>query len=190
MPDHDDHAAPVTVTLHLVTSLDGFIASRDGSVGWLDSPDDAYPAGISLAEDEITRVLASIDCYVMGARTYEHACTLGWPYGDKPVVVLSHRELPSDRQSVSFHEGDPERLVRDVLAPRHPRIWLVGGALLAQDFLRRDLVDRIVLTTAPVTLGGGLRLFTDDGPAQRWRLEDVVGYRNGFVELTYARIDP
>ena len=172
-----------TVTLHVVSSLDGFIAARDNSVSWMDSSD-VYEGGVSGAGADLTQ---SIDCYVLGSRTYEHALQLGWPYGDTPTVVMTNRELPSERRSVEFCSGDLERLVREKLAPRYRNIWLVGGALLGRSFLRLGLVDEILLMIAPVTLGGGLRLFGDSGSEQMWHLNNVVAYKNGFVELSYRR---
>src|ERR1700728_4770371 len=79
-----------TVTLHVVSSLDGFIAKKDNSVSWMDSPGDVYERG---GADDGADVVQSIDCYVLGSRTYEHALQLGWPYGDTPTVVLTNREL-------------------------------------------------------------------------------------------------
>jgi dihydrofolate reductase len=174
-----------TVTLHLVSSLDGFIARKDNSVSWMDSPD-VYEKGIT---GDGAEVLESIDCYVLGSRTYEHALELGWPYGDTPTVVVTNRELPSTRGSVEFYSGDLKRLVSERLEPRYGNVWLVGGAVLGQSFLRLGLVDEIRLMIAPITLGEGLRLFGDSGAEQKWHLKDAVGYRNGFVELWYGRRD-
>src|SRR5579863_5708689 len=141
-----------TVTLHLVSSLDGFIAKKDNSISWMDSPADAYEKGVT---DDGAEVLQSIDCYVLGSRTYEHALQLGWPYGDTPTVVVTNRELPSTRESVEFYSGDLKRLVGEILASRYGNIWLVGGAVLCQSFLRLDLVDEIRLAIMPVLLGDG-----------------------------------
>ena len=174
-----------TVTLHVVSSLDGFIAKKDNSVSWMDSPGDVYEKGVT--EGHAGDVLASIDCFVLGSRTYEHALELGWPYGDTPTVVVTNRQLPSTRNSVEFYSSDLKRLVRENLAPRYGNIWLVGGAMLGQSFLRLGLVDEIRLMIAPVTLGEGLHLFGDSGMEQTWHLKNVVGYKNGFVELSYRR---
>ena len=178
------HARRSTVTLHVVSSLDGFIAKKDNSVSWMDSPGDVYERGVT---DDGTEVIQSIDCYVLGSRTYEHALQLGWPYGDTPTVVMTNRELTSTRKSVEFCSGDPKRLVGEILAPRYGNIWLVGGAMLGQSFLRLGLVDEIRLMLAPVTLGDGLHLFGDSGTEQKWHLKNVVAYKNGFVELSYRR---
>lgn len=172
------------ITLHMVSSLDGFIAKKDNSVSWMDSPGDVYEKGVT---DGGTDVVQSIECYVLGSRTYEHALELGWPYGDTPTIVMTNRKLTSTRKSVEFRSGDLNRLVDEILAPRYGNIWLVGGAMLGQSFLKLGLVDEIRLMIAPVTLGEGLRLFGDSGIEQTWHLKTVVGYRNGYVELAYKR---
>jgi dihydrofolate reductase len=170
------------VTLHVVSSLDGFIAKKDNSVSWLDSPGDVYEKGG--ANEGAEEVVESIDCYVVGSRTYEHALELGWPYGDTPTVVVTNRKLPCTRTSVEFYSGDLSRLI-ERLAPQYKNIWVVGGAILSQSFLKLGLVDEIRLMIAPVLLGDGLHLFGNSGSEQRWHLKDVVAYKNGFVELSY-----
>ena len=172
------------VTLHVVSSIDGFIATRDNTISWLESPSDAYEKGVP--EDTGAEVVNTIDCYVLGSRTYEHALQLGWPYGDTPTVVVTNRKLSTTKKSVEFYSGDLTALVKEVLAPRYRNIWMVGGAALGQSFLKLGLVDEIRLMIAPVLLGEGLHLFGDAGLETRWRLKDVVAYRTGFVELTYA----
>jgi len=175
-----------SVTLHMVSSLDGFIAKKDNSVSWLDSAGSVYEAGVSISEEEAAAFVKAIDCYVLGSRTYEHALELGWPYGDTPAVVVSSRKWPPARNSVEFYSGDLKTLVDVKLAPRYRNIWLVGGAMLCRRFLELGLVDEIILTIAPVLLGEGLRLFGGSPTEERWNLKNVVAYRNGFVELSYS----
>jgi dihydrofolate reductase len=174
------------VTLHVVSSLDGFIARKDNSVSWLDSNGSVYEAGVSISEEEAAAFVKAIDCYVLGSRTYEHALELGWPYGDTPAVVVTGRKLPSTRESVEFYSGDLKTLFDEKLAPRFRNIWLVGGAMLCQRFLELGLVNEIKLMVAPVLLGDGLRLFGGSLKEERWDLKKVVAYKNGFVELSYA----
>ncbi len=179
-----------TVTLHMVSSLDGFVAKKDNSVSWLESAGSVYEAGVSISQEEIAAFVEAIDCYVMGSRTYEHALELGWVYGDTPVVVVSGREWPPARKSVEFYSGDLKTLVDAKLAPRYRNIWLVGGAMLCQRFLELGLVDEIRLTIAPVLLGEGLRLFAGSLTEERWNLKNVAAYKNGFVELLYSACRP
>jgi len=173
------------VTLHVVSSLDGFIAKKDNDISWMDTKS-VYEAGVSISHEEIMAFLKTIDCYVMGSKTYEHALELGWPYGETPVIVVTTRKLSSTKKSVEFYSGDLKSLVDERLAPRYHNIWLVGGAILCQRFLELGLVDEIKLTIAPVLLGDGLRLFDGPVPERQWNLKNVVAYKNGFVELTYS----
>src|SRR5215471_15057398 len=85
------------VTIHMAASLDGFIARKDGSVDWLETSDH-FEGGETLASEYVEEFLRTIDCYVMGSRTYETALAfeakgLGWAYGDKPLFVLTSRTL-------------------------------------------------------------------------------------------------
>ena len=185
MSNTDGNAEGRTVTLHMVCSLDGFIAKKDNSVSWMDAGS-VYAAGVSISQEEIAAFLKAIDCYVMGSRTYEHALQLGWPYGETPVVVVTGRKLPSARKSIEFYSGDLKTLVDEKLEAHYRNIWLVGGAMLSQRFLELGLVDEIRLTIAPVLLGDGLRLFGGSPAEERWKLENVVAYKNGFVELSYS----
>ncbi|HEY4282460.1 MAG TPA: dihydrofolate reductase family protein [Chthoniobacterales bacterium] len=187
MTRNERDAAERTVTLHMVSSLDGFIASKDNNVSWMETKS-VYESGVSISQEEIAAFLKTIDCYVLGSRTYEHAMELGWPYGDTPAIVVTGRQFPPARKSVEFYSGDLKTLVDQKLAPRFKNIWLVGGAVLCQRFLELGLVDNITLTIAPVLLGEGLRLFSGPVPEKKWDLKKVAAYKNGFVELSYSAL--
>jgi dihydrofolate reductase len=170
----------------MVSSLDGFIAKPDGSVSWLETSD-TYDKGV--AGENAEEFLKTIDCYVMGSRTYEHARELslkfGWPYGDVPTFVLTRRDLPADRESIEFYSGDLKKFVDDRLQPNYRSIWLVGGAALVKDFIRLGVVDDIRQTIAPIILGGGTLFYDHIGQEQALHLKDVTAYKNGMVELWY-----
>ena len=94
-PSKDDTPAIADsrVTMHMASSLDGFIARKDGSVDWLETSDE-FPDGATMDPEFVEAFLKTIDCYVMGSRTYETALNFeakgsGWVYGDKPVFVLT-----------------------------------------------------------------------------------------------------
>src|SRR6478609_5463318 len=99
------------VTIHMAASLDGFIARKDGSVGWLETSDN-FEGGDTMAPESVVEFLRTIDCYVMGSRTYETALDfeskgLGWAYGDKPTFVLTSRELRKTRDTVELYSVMP-----------------------------------------------------------------------------------
>ena len=172
------------VTIHMVASLDGFIAKKDGSVSWMQSSD-TYEKGVTLTDEYIAEFLKSIDCYVMGSRTYEHALELGWPYGDTPVIVLTHRDLPTGKKNVEFYSGDLNKLVNDQLKPIYKNIWMVGGAAITRDFIRLKLADDIILSIMPIILGEGTPFFDCIGHEQALHLKDVTAYKDGMVEMWY-----
>ena len=172
------------ITLHMVCSLDGYIAKNDGSVDWMLSKD-SYDEGVTLTEKEIADFLASVDCYVMGSRTYEHALELGWPYGDTPVFVLTSRKLPKEKESILFYSGALEVFVQQNLKP-YKNIWMVGGSQLTREFLQLELADQLVITIIPILLGTGLPFFEAIGKEIPLHLKDVKAFSDGMVELTYA----
>src|SRR5580698_9011291 len=98
--------ATFTITIHMVASLDGMIAKKDNSVSWFETTD-SYEKGSTGQDAE--EFLKTIDCYVMGARTYEHALQLsasyGWAYGDTPTIVVTHRDLPIARPNIEMYSG-------------------------------------------------------------------------------------
>lgn len=174
------------ITIHMVSSLDGIIAKKDNSVSWFEVSDN-YEKGVIDPNPE--EFLKTIDCYVMGARTYEHAMELsksyGWAYGDKPTIVLSNKQLSSDRQNIGFYKGDLNKLVQERLIPNYKNVWVVGGAKLTKEFIRLKLADEIRLSILPIILGEGMPFFDHIEQEQALHLKDVTAYQNGMVELRY-----
>lgn len=176
------------ITIHMVSSLDGYIAKKDNSVSWFETADN-YGNGIDVSEQDQEAFLKTIDCYVMGSRTYEHAFEIsksyGWAYGDVPTIVLTNRTLPIERQNIETYSGDINKLVDERLKPHYKNVWLVGGAKLARDFIRLDLADEIRQSILPILLGDGTPFFDQIGKEQALHLKNVIAYKNGMVELCY-----
>ena len=176
------------ITIHMVSSLDGYIAKKDNSVSWFETSD-KYENGTSFSEQDQETFLKTIDCYLMGSRTYEHALELsksyGWAYGDIPTIVLTHRKLPIDRQNIETYSGDLIKLVNERLRPNYKNVWLVGGAELTKDFIRLNLADEIRQSIIPIILGEGTPFFDQIGKEQPLHLKDLTAYKNGMVELCY-----
>ena len=181
-------ASRFKLTIHMVSSLDGIIAKKDNSVSWFETTDH-YEKGIELTEQDTKEFLKTIDCYVMGARTYEHALELsasyGWAYGDVPVIVVTHRALPVERPNIELYSGNLNTLVNERLKPSYNNVWLVGGPTLAAAFIGLQLADEIRLSVMPVILGDGTLFFDQIGKEQALHLKDVTAYKSGMVELLY-----
>jgi dihydrofolate reductase len=184
MPNPDSR-----VTIHMAASLDGFIARKDGRVDWLETSDE-------FAEDDamdpgfVEAFLKTIDCYVMGSRTYETALRFeaqgfGWVYGDKPTFVLTSRELPRTRDTVEFHSGDLAQFVNGRLRLAFRSIWFAGGGMLCAECLRLGLADEIRYSIVPILIGDGIPFFGKVDQGIALHLAEVKAYKSGMVELRY-----
>jgi dihydrofolate reductase len=173
----------------MAASLDGFIARKDGSVDWLETSD-KYADGDTLDPKFVEAFLKTIDCYVMGSRTYETALSFeakgfGWSYGDTPTIVLTRRRLPKVRDTVEFYAGDLATLVNGRLRSTFRSIWLVGGGAVVNECLRLGLADEIRYSILPVLVGDGISFFGHLDQDIALHLTDVKAYDNGLVELCY-----
>jgi dihydrofolate reductase len=186
------------VTIHMVASLDGFIARKDGRVDWLETSDE-YTDGETLGPELVEAFLKTIDCYVMGSRTYETALSFeakgfGWSYGDKPTFVLTNRNLPRSRDSVKFYSGDLVEFVNGHLRSTFRAIWFVGGGVVSGECLRLGLADEVRYSILPIVIGDGIPFFEKLDRDVPLHLTEVKAYKSGMVGLRYevrgARGDP
>jgi dihydrofolate reductase len=161
------------------TSLDGFIARPGGELDFL-----PVGGGESHGYEEF---MATVDALVIGRKTFETVLSFeAWPYGDKPVFVLSSRPLAKAprRAVVERLSGDPADIVSDLSARGIGHVYVDGGITI-QRFLRAGLIDRLIVTRVPVLIGEGIPLF---GALER----DVVlrhvatrHYASGLVQSEY-----
>jgi len=173
----------------MVASLDGFIARKDGRVDWLETSDE-FEGGDTLDPEFVREFVQTIDCYVMGSRTYETALDFeakgfGWSYGDKPTFVLTHRKLPRTRESVEFCSGDLAQLVDERLKPKFRSIWFVGGGAVAGECLRLGLADEVRYSIMPVLIGQGISFFGALDKDVTLHLMEVKAYTSGMVALRH-----
>src|SRR5690349_9319762 len=177
------------VTIHMAASLDGFVARKDGRVDWLETSDE-FADGETLDPGFVESFLKTIDCYVMGSRTYETALAFdakgfGWPYGDKPTFVLTSRDLPRIRDTVEFYSGDLAQFVNERLRPAFRSIWFAGGGVVSGECLRLGLADEVRYSVLPILIGDGIRFFERLDRDIALHLTDVKAYVSGMVGLHY-----
>jgi dihydrofolate reductase len=138
------------------TSLDGFLARRDGTFDFLTAGGDGDGAA-----NGFDAFLASVDGVLLGRNTYDVVLPFpAWPYGSTPVFVLTHRALPPLRNDavVEALAGAPAAVLEDLARRGCTHVYVDGGDTI-QQFLRAGLVDRIVVTRVPVLIGEGIPLF-------------------------------
>ena len=173
----------------MAASLDGFIARKDGRVDWLETSDE-FAGGDTMAPEFVEAFLKSIDCYVMGSRTYEtvlsfEATGSGWAYGDKPIFVLTSRKLPRTRDTVELYSGDLAQFVNGRLRPTFRSIWFVGGGVVSGECLRLGLADEVRYSILPILIGDGIPFFEKLDRDVALHLAEVKAYRSGMVGLCY-----
>lgn len=172
-------------SVYIATSLDGFIARADGGLDWLPGID-----GAETGEDYGYRdFMDSVDCLVMGRNTYAMVLGFGgeWPYGEKPVVVLSSHpvDIPADLANrVARMSGPPGEVVQR-LAERGTRHIYVDGGQTIQGFLAAGLIQQLIITRVPVLIGEGIPLFGPLLQDIRLRHIETHAFANGLVQSRY-----
>lgn len=159
-------------------SLDGYLARPDGAVDWLE------PYQGTGEDFGFGAFFASVDLLLMGRKTYEVALALGWPYGAKPVAVLTHRP-PAPRHGERFLQGPPGEVLRGLGGEGVRRVYVDGGEVI-RACLRDGLLDALTLSVVPVLLGAGVPLFGEGTPPARLVLQRSQAFPAGLVQLTYG----
>jgi dihydrofolate reductase len=173
----------------MAASLDGFIARKDGRVDWMEVSDE-FAGGETMDPAYVEAFLKTIDCYVMGSRTYETALNFeakgfGWAYGDKPVFVLTRRTLRRTRDTVELCSGDLTSFVNGRLRRSFGSIWFVGGGQVSGECLRLGLADEVRYSILPILIGDGISFFEKLDKDVALHLSEVKAYKSGMVALRY-----
>jgi dihydrofolate reductase len=173
----------VKVSVYIGTSLDGFIARKNGDIDWLTGGEGGEDYGYA-------EFIATVDHVVMGRNTYEKVLTFGdWPY-EKKVIVLTSRDLeipPPLAGKVEVSRLPPADLLAELERRGARHIYLDGGVTI-QRFLREGLVNELTITTLPVLIGEGLPLFGPLERDQKLQLLESRSFSNGFVQSKYRII--
>lgn len=174
-------------TVYIATSVDGFIARENGGIDWLPDEDDAE----GREDYGYQEFIDSVDVLVMGRNTYELAVSFGsWPYGEKPVVVLSSQQvaIPDDiARTVESMCAPPREVVRH-LAERGLKHLYIDGGKTIQGFLNEGLIKQLIITKVPILIGSGIRLFSSLPRDVRLRHIETRQFENGLVQSKYEVI--
>jgi len=169
------------VILYIAQSKDGYIATPDGGVSWLDK----Y---MNDGEDYNSKFMEEIDINIQGANTYKQILGFDIPYPYKSkTYVITHNELEKpDGAKVEFFQGDLKELVSKAKNESNKNIWLIGGASIVQQFLKDSLIDKMIIFTMPVLLKAGISLFGDSEALSNAKLVKNKTYKSGVVENHYS----
>jgi dihydrofolate reductase len=168
------------MSVFIGASVDGFIARPGGELDWLP------PGGGE--EHGYEAFMESVDALVIGRKTYETVLSFdAWPYGKKPVFVLSTRSLaPAPAGAVVEHlSGSPDEIASQLEARGISQAYVDGGITI-QRFLRAGLIQRIIITRVPVLIGEGISLFGVTGRDIPLKHIATRHYPSGLVQTEYA----
>lgn len=169
--------------LFIATSMDGFIATKNGDVAWLEDfqrPEEDYGTGA---------FINTIGSIILGSKTYEkHIEFNHWYDSNINGYVFTSRQLPVlENQPIHFVNGDVETLL-EKLKRETKDIWLEGGASLLADCINKNLVDELIITVVPKLLGNGISLWNGAVESiSKWQLFASKSFDDGVVQLHYKR---
>jgi len=161
------------IILYIATSLDGFIARKNGSVDWLPQPDNSEDFGMK-------EFLDSIGTVILGNTTYKEFKA---PYPNKKCFVFSRKNTGKE-DNITYVNSDVKDFIEG-LSDEDGNIWLVGGASLAKEFLKNNLIEEFIITVIPIVLGEGISLFGEGSGEHKLKLQNIKSYDSGVVQLHY-----
>lgn len=169
----------------IATSLDGYIADKNGGIDWLHSIPN--PENIDMGYGLF---ISQIDALVMGRKTFETVCgfDMDWPY-QMPVFVLSHSltVIPETyRDKVFLVKGTLQEILGQLHEKGHYNLYIDGGRTI-QSFLKEDLIDEMTITIIPYLLGGGIPLFTELPGKLEFECVDSKIYLEKIVQHHFVR---
>lgn len=175
----------MTNYIYIATSLDGFIAGKDGDIGWLNEIPNPSNSDYGYAE-----FMDGIDALIMGRNTFEivHSFDV-WPY-EKPVFVLSNslNKVPEGMEDkAEIVKGDLTTLVDNLKKRGYKNLYVDGGSVI-QGFLKDDLIDEMIITRVPILLGEGIPLFGTLENSMKFKLVKTVSYDETLVKCHYIRV--
>lgn len=162
-------------------SLDGFIATPDGGVDWLD------PFNQALASDGgdggYSDFIADIDALMVGHATYLQVLGWGWPYEDRPTYFLTRRNGFSGDHIATA--GPIDTLKAAIETSEHRRIWIMGGGQTQRAALDAGMFDSLSIFLMPTLLGRGLACFAP-GTQHNLSLTASTAMPGGIMKLDYT----
>ncbi len=172
-------------SVFIATSLDGYIADKNGEIDWLHSIPN--PNNDDMGYVEFTN---GIDALVMGRTTFETVCgfDIDWPY-NKPVFVLSNtlKEMPESHKGKAFLvKGTLTEILEQIYKKGYYRLYIDGGTTI-RNFLKADLIDEMLITTIPILLGGGSPLFSELPKELKFELVKTKTFLNQVPQNHYKR---
>lgn len=170
------------IVLNLAMSLDGYIARTDGSYDWIvDQGDKSLDTTGQL---DFNQFLDEMDIIVMGKNSYVQG--LAAEYTERNIVVVANEADFESGKNVVVYNGTEiiEKMLAEKAAGKN--IYLFGGGLTIDAFMKADVIDEFIIGYIPVILGEGIPLFYDGNPEIPLHLNEVF-VSDGTIIGCYRR---
>lgn len=174
------------IVLYIATSIDGYIARKDGSIDWLEDPKYA----LENEDYGYYDFMKTIDTTLMGNSTYQQVLgfDMPFPYQETTNYVFTKTPKKKNEPFVEFFSGNIPEFIKTLKQKEGKDIWLIGGGKLNTVFLDNGLIDEIILSIIPITLGEGITLFVGAKKLDsQFKLVSSKAYDNSFVQLHYVK---
>jgi len=162
-------------------SLDGYIAGKDDDLSFL-----------SIVEREgedygYSEFISSIDTVIMGRKTYDKVLSFGipFPHGALKTYIITRTSRPP-KELIEFYNGDLSVLIAGLKQSSGKHIFVDGGAEIAAELMKNNLIDELVISIIPKLLGEGVSLFKKFIPESTLILQGVKSFPSGLVQLCYS----
>lgn len=168
------------VILYIAMSLDGYIATKENSIDFL-----------SMVEQQgedygYADFVKSVDTVIIGRKSYEKVLAMGfeYPHVDKDVYIITRSERPAIG-NFKFYAGDLAQLVSNLKAQSGKKIYCDGGAEIANELMKNNLIDEFIISIIPILLGDGVKLFNGGRPKKELSLVSSKQFESGLMQLHY-----
>jgi dihydrofolate reductase len=169
------------IILNLAISLDGYIASEDGGYDWIVGDGD----NTLNTKDKLdfNKFLEGIDIVVMGKNCYDQ--NMHNEYKNKKVYVATSQKI-QNQDNIHFISGDICKIIQEEKEKEGKDIYLFGGGVLIDSFIKADIVDEYIVGIIPIILGKGRPLFLENNPTIKLHLVEFI-VENGITILKYVK---
>lgn len=179
-------------SVFIATSADGYIATIDNSVEWLETSGKTDVDLGNQSDMGFNNFIASVDCMIMGRSCMEKLASFNltpeqWPYGKIRIIALSKsiNEVPENLKTrVELYAGDISTLILELERAGFKHAYVDGGATITS-FLNEKLINEMTITQAPILLGAGKPLFGETN--QKIKLENgqATAFPNDYIQVKY-----
>lgn len=165
------------VTLYMATTIDGFVARRDGDSDWVSELDTAGFEG----------QIEKKGCIILGSKTYNQFLGELYPVGGVTNIILSKSGTNTEQSNKDVFGADsPEVALRIAEEKGFENVLLIGGGKVNGAFFAKNLIDEVCVVIHPLAFGSGIKLFEEVEGNLSLEKKSVIEMDGGLIKVWYA----